>query len=240
MTDNRRNANLQDTRSEIIKILSVNPKQAKDLRAELVKKGISYSRVGLNDLLNLLIDSGDIQRKMIEDKSYPVYTVTNKSKILAEVQGYYFQAHFKINYFGNHVALLKEFQKENHHIDPILKFFGFYVLGSLITSHALEKKDLSDKTLKQKDFEALRQEWLKPVLDLQRGPAMSDFFDEYFDTKKSDLPRIIKELQKYKKNMWILESCFDNSMENNPKMKKLSDETFDKSVIDNMEKLRKC
>ena len=239
MTDNRRNANLQDTRSEIIKILSVNPKQAKDLRAELVKKGISYSRVGLNDLLNLLIDSGDIQRKIIEDKSYPVYTVTNKSKILAELQGYYFQAHFKINYFDNHLALLKEFKKENHAIDPILKFFGFYVLGSLVTSHALEKRDLSDKNLKRKDFEALRQEWLKPVLDLQRGLTMSDFFDEHFDTKKSDLPGIIKELQKYKKNMWILESCFENSMENNPKIKKLSDETFDKSVIDNMEKLRK-
>jgi hypothetical protein len=239
MADKRRNTSLRNTRTEIIKILSANPKQAKDLRSELGEKGIGYSRVGLNDLLNLLIDSGDIQRKIIEGNSYPVYAVTDKSKILAELQGYYFQAHFKINYYGNHISLLKEFQKENHTIDPVLKFFGFYVLGSLVTSHALEKKDLSDKDLKQKDFEVLRQEWLKPVLDLQRGLAMSDFFDEYFDTKKSDLPRIIEELQKYKKNMWILESCFENSMKNNPKIKKLSDETFDKSVIDNMEKLRK-
>ena len=240
MSDNRRKTSLRDTRLEIIKILSINPKQAKDLRVELGKKGISYSRVGLNDLLNLMIDSGDIQRKIIEDKSYPVYAVTSKSKILAEIQGYYFQIHLKRNMFDNHVQLIEEFQEKKNIADPILKFFGFYVVGSLLSSHGLDKKHITDKDLTQSEFDELRQEWLKPVLDLQRGFPMSEFFDKVFDTRKGELVEIITALTKsYKKNMTLLNLCFDNSVENNPKIKKLSDDTFDKSVIDNLELLRK-
>ena len=159
---------------------------------------------------------------------------------LVEVQGYYFKANLKRNMIDNHVQLIEEFQEKKNIADPILKFFGFYVVGSLLSSHGLDKKHITDKDLTQSEFNELRQEWLKPVLDLQRGNPMSEFFDKVFDTRKGELVEIITALTKsYKKNMTLLNLCFDNSVVNNPKIKKLSDETFDKSVIDNLELLRK-
>ena len=91
MSDNRKKKGL-NMKLEITKILSKNPKQAKDLREKLKQKGIDYSRVGLNDLLNLMIDSGDIERIILDNNPYPVYSVTKKSQIRAEIQGRLFQA----------------------------------------------------------------------------------------------------------------------------------------------------
>ncbi len=244
MSDKRRkqHAAPEKVRIAIIKTLKQKPLQAKDIRTALSKKGKSYdfSRDRLNDILLGLIEQGEITRIVLDEKPYPLYAVTEKSKILAEIQGQYFQAHLKRNMFDNDATLLEEFKKKENRVDPFLKFFGFYVVGSLLVSYGLDKKHMTDKTLEQKDFEELRQEWLKPVLNLQNGSQISEYFDSVFDTKKGDLVKIITELNKsYKKNMAILNLCYDNSNLNNPKLKKLSDETFDKTVIDALEKLKK-
>lgn len=244
MTDKRINfhASHEKVRLAIIKLLRKKPLQAKKLREELTKSGKAYefSKDRLNDFLKQLSDEGEIVRIMLNDSQYPAYAVTNKSKILAEFQGHFFQTNLKTNLFLNPEALLTEFKKEKSIVDPILKFFGFYVLSSLLMSHGLDKEVMTDKQLTPKQFEELRQVWLKSVLDLQRGKSFSDFFDEHFDTKKGDLEILIKALEKnYKKNMIIFNKVFENSLQNNPKIKQLSDETFDKSVIDNMEILRK-
>ncbi len=244
MSDKRRlnHAEPRKVDTAIIKILKQKPLHAKPLRDELAKMGkaFEFSRDRLNDILNKLMDKGELVRIILDNKPYPFYAVTDKSKILAELQGHYFQAHLKRNMIDNNVKLIEEFQEKKNLADPILKFFGFYVVGSLLVSHGLDKTHMSNKKLSTKEFEELRQEWLKPVMNLQNGISMSDFFDKVFDTRKGELVEIITELTKsYKKNMALLNLCADNSYENNPKLKKLSDETFDKSVIDNMELLRK-
>ena len=236
MSDKRRkdHAEPDKVKKTIVEILKKKPLQAKQLREALKKKGKYYefSRDRLNDILNSMMDKGDITRIVLDKKPYPVYAVTNKSKILAEIQGDFFQANFKNNMFLNKKNLLKEFQETNP-IDPLMKFFGFYVLGSLLASHTLDRKDMTDKKLKNNELEELRQTWLKPVLDLQRGNSMSNFFDEYFDTNKKDVEKIITHLSEtYKKNMTILEKSVETSVENNSKIKELSDSSFSKDAID--------
>ena len=244
MSDKRRkeHADHKKVRLEIIKILRNKPLQAKALREALAKKGkqFDFHKDSLNEILKKLRVDGEITRIILDDNPYPAYAVTEKSKILAEFQGYYFQAHLKRNMFDNHETLFKEFKEQKNRADPILKFFGFYVVGSLLMSHGLDKTHMTNKNISQEEFEELRQVWLKPVMDLQKGNSMSEFFDDNFDINKKSLVDIITELDKsYKKNMALLNLCADHSNLNNPKMKKLSDETFDKSVIDNMELLRK-
>ena len=237
MSDKRRkdHADLDIVQKMIIKILEKKPLQAKLLRKALKNKGreFDFSRDRLNDLLNQLREKGEITRIVIDNNPYPGYAVTNKSKILAEMQGDFFQANFKNNMFLNTKNLLKEFQKETSSIDPLMKFFGFYVLGSLLASHTLDRKDMSDKELKNDKLEELRQTWLKPVLDLQRGNSISDFFDKFFDTHKKDIEKIVIHLSEtYKNNMAILEKSVDTSVENNRKIKKIADNNFSKDAID--------
>ncbi len=242
MTDRREHTDPDKVRLAIIKILKEKPLHAKPLRDTLAKKGkqFAFSRDRLNDILNKLMDDGELTRIILDNKPYPFYAVTEKSKILAEFQGHYFQTHLKRNMFDNNVKLIEEFQEQKNNLDPFLKFFGFYVVGSLLVSHGLDKTHMTDRKLSVKEFEELRQEWLKPVLNLQNGNSMSKFFDEIFDNKKGDLEKTVTELGKsYKKNMKLLELCYQHSNLNNPKAKELSDNHFDKSVIENMELLRK-
>lgn len=233
------NSNGALSQPKIQKILSLPPYKNK-IRTKKEGKISALSKMGLWKILDKMEQKGEIEKIVLDGKIG--FQITPKSKILAELQGHYFQAHLKQNMLDNNVKLLEEFQEQKNNLDPFLKFFGFYVVGSLLVSHGLNEKHMTthDKKLSVKELEELRQEWLKPVLNLQNGNPISEFFDEIFDSKRGDLEKTITELKKsYKKNMALLELCYQHSNLNNPKMKKLSEDSFDKSAIENMELLRK-
>ena len=123
---------------------------------------------------------------------YPVYSVLEKSKTLAEFNGNAFRALFEEGMFKNSGTLLTEFEKSKHKknkVDALLQFFGFFVLGSLLASRMYDKKQ--------------RTAWLRPVLDLENNNTMSYFLDELVTEKT--LENITKVLtQNYKKNTKIL------------------------------------
>jgi len=194
MSDNRRNAEPKEVKKAIVKILESKPLQAKDLRKALKKmnKKFGYSRDRLNDLLNQMMNEGDIERKMLKDNPYPVYSVLKKSKTLAEFNGNAFRALFEDGMFKNCGILLNEFEKSKHRknkADALLQFFGFFVLGSLIASRMYGKKQ--------------RTAWLRPVLDLENNNAMSYFLDELMTEKTlENITQVL--IQNYKKNTKIL------------------------------------
>lgn len=235
MSDRRRkdHAEPNKVRLAIVGILKKEPLQAKPLRDALKKKGKQYefSRDRLNDIMNQLIDKGEIIRIVLNDNPYPVYAVTSKSKILAQIQGDFFQSRFKNRMMVNEKKLLREFQSAKHKrnlIDSLMQFFGFYVLGSLLISHAIQK----EKNMTNKQFEDFRQEWLKPVLDLQRGNPMSDYFDKFIGTNPKIREEIVFILSKeYKLNMTVLGKCAKEMVKNNLKLKDLFEESR-KDMID--------
>jgi len=235
MSDKRRkeHAKLDEVKIAIITILKQKPLQAKLLREALKKKGKQYkfSRDRLNDILNQLMDKGNLTRIVLDDNQYLAYAVTNKSKILAEIQGDYFQASFKNNMILNEERLLKEFQSAKHKrnsIDSLMQFFGFYVLGSLLMSYTIKK----EKDMTNKEFEDFRQAWLGPILDLQRGNPISDYFDRLFGNDEKVLKEMVFILSKeYKLNMSVLGNCAKEMIKNNQKLKELSKDTFSKDVI---------
>jgi len=243
MSDKRRkeHAESDKVKTTIIKILKQKPLQAKFLRKALKKKGKQYefSRDRLNDILNQLMDKGDLTRIVLDNNPYPVYAVTNKSKILAEIQGDYFQASFKNNMILNEERLLKEFQSAKHKrnsIDSLMQFFGFYVLGSLLMSHTIKKEN----NMTSKEFEDFRQEWLRPVLDLQRGNPMSDYFDKLLGNNEKVLKEMVFILSKeYKLNMSVLGNCAKEMVTNNQKLKEMFNDSFSKDVIDALKQRNK-
>jgi len=168
--------------------------QAKELRLALEKENISYSRDRLNDLLNLMMDSADIERIVLDNQPYPVYSILKKSKISAEYNGTQFGLGFRYSMFHKkHLNnLIDEFQT-NHKktkLDAILEYFGFIVLGSLLSSRIYDNKEQ-------------RTEWLKPVLDLERNCGMSDVIEGI--ANENELVLMAKELiKKYPKNMSML------------------------------------
>jgi len=197
--DKRRNADLNKVKRAIIELLIPKPLQAKDLRKALKKKDpkkLDYSRDRLNDILNLMINEVDIERISLKDNPYPVYSVLDLSKTLAEFNGNIFHALFEKGMFQNCGVLLKEFEKSKHKknkADALLQFFGFFVLGSLIASRMYNDK-------KQ------RSAWLRPVLDLDNNNAISGFLDKIVDEKTLDtITRVL--IQNYKKNIKILEQA---------------------------------
>jgi hypothetical protein len=194
-------------------------------------KDSTISRMGLWEILEKLEKEGEIE-KVVFDGVFG-FAVTNKSKILAEVQGNFFRAHFKNNMIQNNVDLLQEFKKETSTVDPLLKFLGFYVLGSLITSDLLETKHITNKKLTKKQQEELRQIWLNSVLNLQKGLPISDFYDNFFNHSEKNKLTIVKQLAKsYKENMNLFGDVMKHIEDNYPKIKTLSDKTFDKSVLE--------
>jgi hypothetical protein len=194
--------------------------------------------MGVGDILRSLEEKGEIEKVVFNDKF--CFSITNKSKILAEVQGNFFRANFRNIMFENKIQLLEEFKTEKSTVDPILKFIGFYVVGSLIESDFSEDEYLSDKKLNKEKKEELRQIWLSSVLDLQKGLSFSDFFDDYFNHNKKDILILVKQLGKtYKTNMFVFGKVLKNIAENYPKIKKLSDDTFDKTAIDELKNSRK-
>jgi len=243
MSDKRRkdHAKPDKVRIAIITILKQKPLQAKFLREALKKKGKQYkfSRDRLNDILNQLMDKGDLTRIVLDNNQYSVYAVTNKSKILAEIQGDYFQASFKNNMILNEERLLKEFQSAKHKrnfIDSLMQFFGFYVLGSLLMSYTIKK----EKDMTNEEFEDFRQEWLSPILDLQRGNPISDYFDKLLGNNEKVLKEMVFILSKeYKLSMSVLGNCAKEMIKNNQNLKELSKDTFSKDVIDKLKERNK-
>lgn len=226
MSDKRTKTSLKDFRLTIIKILKIKPMQAKELRSTLDKEGVSYSRDRLNDLLNLMIDSGDIERKIINTNPYPVYSILKKSKLLAEFNGILFGDIFQYSMFhGKHLQnLLDEFEKTPHkktRVDAMLEYLGFIVMGSLLAGKVLYE----DKEQ--------RSDWLKPVLDLEHGWGMSKFFDDFIDDKI--LIKTMKELYKnYPQNMSMLEDCVETQSKINDLIEGNEDEmkVISKKLVD--------
>ncbi len=190
MSDNRKK--VDKPKKEIMKILIKKTLQAKDLRMSLKKRGIKYSRDRLNDLLNQMMDSGDIERKIQDNNPYPVYAVRGTSKLLAEFNGIQFGGMFEYGMFKRYQELLNEFESSKHKktkLDALLQFFGFFVLGSLLASRLYDKK--------------LRSDWLRPVLDLEKNKSISTFFEGLVHEDK--LVYMVKELsKKYPDNTWTL------------------------------------
>jgi hypothetical protein len=194
MPDKRRNSELKVVRQTIIEILTKSPLQAKDIRRQLEEEGLSYSRDRLNDLLNLMMDTGDIERKIHPDNPYPVYSITKKSKLFAEFNGVQFSKMFCDGMFRPKLfeKLLDEFQKSKHkktRLDALMQLFGFIVLGSLMGSRMYDKD--------------VRSDWLRPVLDLEYGWSISKLFDEIHHEDK--LVYMAKELTRnYPENTDVL------------------------------------
>lgn len=198
---------------------------------EKTNKETKISRMGMWEILDKLEKAGEIGKIVLDGRIG--FTLTNKSKILAEVQGDFFRAHFKKNLIGNEIPSLKEFRKYDSTLDPMLKFLGFYVLGSLITSDLLEEKHMTDKTLKKKEKDELRKIWLSAVLDLEKGKPISDFYDGFFKQNKKDVTTVVKQLSKaYPLNMNLFGGILEHLQNNYPRIKNLSDESFDKSILD--------
>lgn len=198
---------------------------------EKTNKETTISRMGLWEVLDKLEKQGEIEKIVLDGKIG--FAVTNKSKILAEVQGKFFRAHFKKNMMINEINSLKEFKKNDSTLDPMLKFLGFYVLGSLFTSDHLDPKHSTNKNLNKKEKEELRNIWLSAVLNLQKGEPISNFYDEYFKHNKKDVTTAIKQMSKaYPLNMNLYRIVLEHIQDSYPKIKSLSDDTFDKSVIE--------
>jgi len=181
MSDNRRKAD--KPKNEIMKILIKKTLQAKDLRMSLKKRGIKYSRDRLNDLLNQMMDSGEIERKIQDNNPYPVYVVRGTSKLLAEFNGIHFGGMFEGGMFKKYQELLNEFESSKHKktkLDALLQFFGFFVLGSLLASRLYKKE--------------VRSDWLRPVLDLEKKKTISAFFESLVHEDK--LVHMARELSK--------------------------------------------
>jgi len=180
-------------------------------------KVTTISRMGLWKILDKLEKQGEIE-KIVLDGSLG-YQISPKSKIIAEIQGDHFQANFKNNMFRNEEKLMKEFQSTKHEkniIDSLIQFFGFYVLGSLLASRMINKKQ--------------RSQWLRPVLDLERGNSTSVFFDNLLGNNEKALKEMVFVLkQNYKLNMAILGKCIENGIDSNQKIKDLP---FSKEAID--------
>ena len=188
------------------------------------------SRMGLWKILNKLEKKGEIEKIVLDGNLG--YQVSPKSKILAQIQGDFFQSRFKNRMMVNEKKLLREFQSAKHKrnlIDSLMQFFGFYVLGSLLISHAIQK----EKNMTNKQFEDFRQEWLKPVLDLQRGNPISNYFDKLIGTNPKICDEIVFLLSKeYKLNMYVLGNCAKEMVQNDLKLKDMFEGSFSKEMID--------
>lgn len=229
--DQRRqdHAPIEKVKGVIIGILKSNPLQAGELKITLEKNGSNYkySNDRFYDLLNQMIVSGDLEKKFLVDKPYPVYSVTNESKILAEFNALAFSTRFEKDLFQLNPQLVSEFQNSNHKktkLDGLLMFLGFRVLGAYLSSQQYENKEL-------------KAHWLKSTLDLDKYGSMTLFFDSVINEEHRHL--IGKELvANFPENFHVLEKAFTSSN----KMKILSDKKVDgmigifKNFLDDFDK----
>ena len=187
------------TRKELIKqCLLTGPKQRKELLQFLKVHGKPVKSItSLVKHLTQLIKQGDVIRTISPGKSYPVYQFTSKSKVLAEFCGIGFRNLVRGNFIvtdGLDVELGIT-KKENINADVLMRFFGFYVLYSIIVSRTLPKNQRSD--------------WLKSVLDLEKSLPMSKFFEVFVDKNEETVKKITLELREnYKKNFGYMSKIF--------------------------------
>ena len=213
------------TRKELIKqCLSTGPKQRKELLEFLKEKKKPVKSVtSLVKHLNQLIKQGDVIKTLLPGKPYPVYQFTPKSKILAEFCGVGFRNLVRGNFFAKD-GLDRELgitKKEKINADVLIRFFGFYVLYSIIVSRTLPMDQRSD--------------WLRSVLDLEKSLPMSEFFEVFVDKNEETVKKIMIELREnYKKNFGYMSKIFLDTTYN-PKIKKTK---FSKEIIEFVDKCK--
>lgn len=187
------------TRKELIKqCLFTGPKQRKELLQFLKDHDKPVKSItSLVKHLTQLMKQGDVIRTILPGKSYPVYQFTSKSKVLAEFCGIGFRNLVRANFIEKdgldiELGITK---KENINGDVLMRFFGFYVLYSIIASRTLPKNQRSD--------------WLRSVLDLEKGIPMSKFFELFVDKNEETIRKITIELREnYKKNFGYMSKIF--------------------------------
>ena len=184
----------------IIRILSGGTIAQPEIQKMIKKKpySIELTRMGLWKILDRLEKKGEIEKKFL-DGVY-VYNVSPKSKILAEVLGVTFQVLFKskMKIADSQENIFEEFGSKDNPVDALLKYFGFYVLGSMLASRMIKDK-------KQRTY------WLKVVLDLEKRQPISEIFEDWIGHNEETTKNLILALrQKYKKNMAVLgHSCIE-------------------------------
>ena len=158
---------------------------------EIIKEKFNeskLSRMGLWKILDRLEKQGEIKSKFIGGiKLYEI--VYNKSKLLAEITGIDFALHFK-QMFIDKPELMKEFglaRKTKNNPEALMRFFGFYVLSTLVISHVINNKQ--------------RSSWLAAALDLEKSLSLSTFFEEFTENNDKTIKEIAITLKEnYKKN----------------------------------------
>ena len=155
-----------------------------DFQAEFKKP---LSREGLAKLLKKHIGKGNIQKKLVKDKSYPVYELVKESELYAEMDSMVFRDILKESYVKNAVPIWKDMLEikipkewELLYTKGMIEFFGFYVMCGLMTSVIMPKKIAKD--LRLENHKHLREIWLKDMLSLEEGVfPISEFFKHFIE-----------------------------------------------------------
>ncbi len=198
----------------VIEILSEGQKTQSEIHDIIKEKphDLPLSRMGLWKILDKLEKKDEIEKKDIGGVF--VFQNSHKSKILAEFCGIGFRSSIRGNFFvkdGLDIELGIT-KKEKINSDVLMRFFGFYVLYSIIASRTLPKERRSD--------------WLGSVLDLEKSIPMSEFFEAFVDKNEETVKKITTELKKkYKKNFGymsqaFLDTTYHNLKNKNPKFSK--------------------
>jgi len=185
------NGNKKTTNEAIIEILRKNkePMTQTEIHEKIKEKPyeLKLSRMGLWKVLGKLEKQKDI-KKTVFDGVF-VYKDSSKSKIVAEMSGIDFALHFK-KMFIDKPELVKEFgltKKTKNNPEALMRFFGFYVLSTLVISRIISKEQ--------------RSNWLAVALDLEKSVPMSTFFERFTENNDKTIKEIAITLKEnYKKN----------------------------------------
>lgn len=157
-------------------------------------KVTTLSRMGLWKILNKLEKQGEIEKIFLDGNLG--YQILHTSKINAEFCGLYFQAKAKRNFLDN-IEIMNEFGSGNFKdvdVNTLMKFFGFYVLYSLITSRIVNKKQ--------------RKAWLSSALNLEKTLPISDFFEVIGRDEKKVMELTHQLRKKFSKNFAYMSKAF--------------------------------
>jgi len=167
---------------------------------------LKLSRMGLWKIFNRLEEKGEIE-KSLSDNVF-IYQLSPKSKIFAEFCGKWFQSFTQGNFIVKN-GLVKEFgivDPKTINADSLIRFFGFYVLYSIIASCTLPKEQ--------------GPHWLNSALNLQQSLPMSEFFKAFVSNDEKIINKIMFELkERYKKNFGHMSKIFMDTTYNNLKIK---------------------
>lgn len=183
-------------------------------------KDETFTEMGLRKVMSRLEKKGDVE-KIVSERGM-VYRVLQKSKILAEIKGITFMGIFKSGMLIHDEKLLAEFDIKNP-IDALMKYFGFYVLGSLLASRMVAEEQ--------------RPDWLKHVLNLEEGNKISEYFENIYGVNPEVVTKITEVLQhQYKENYAILDESVKKSLDGYQELDKFNHSKemvdFSKGVFD--------